>query len=104
MGKLKHLDDDDVELFGVKFRNKGEDLRAQAFILKIVFIFNVIIMPFNVFDNIDWINFILNHSYIFNIIIISSGEVFYYLYVKFISKKIRDEHPPYKHEKKEDSF
>lgn len=79
-------------------------MRAQAFILKILFIFNIIVAPLGIFDNIHWIQYIVSHASMFNIIIILLGEVFYYLYVKFISKKIRDEHPPYKHEKKEDSF
>lgn len=100
LGKIKHLDDSKVELFGVTFRNKGEDLRAQAFVLKILFVFNIIVAPLGIFDNISWIQYIVNHASMFNIIIILLGEALYYLYVKFVSKKVYEDHEQYKHVKK----
>lgn len=99
--KTKQLLGDNVELFGVDFRNKGEDLRAQAFVLKVLFIFNVVIMPFSVFDSVRWITFIVDHAYVFNIIIILFGNPLYYLYDKFIAKDRYHEHESYKHEKKD---
>lgn len=84
--KLKELDDDEIELMGIQFINKGKHLRAQAFVLKLLFIFNAILFPSNFFMNIHWIAFVSNHAYIFNVLIILFGELFYYLYSKFVDK------------------
>lgn len=89
--KLKDLDDDEIELMGIQFINKGKHLRAQAFVLKLLFIFNAIILPSNLFTNIHWIDYIGTHAYIFNLLIILFGELFYYLYSKFVTKDSKEE-------------
>lgn len=89
--KLKELDDDEIELMGIQFINKGKHLRAQAFVLKLLFIFNAILLPSNFFMNIHWIAYVSNHAYIFNILLILFGELFYYLYSKFVTKEPKEE-------------
>lgn len=58
--KLKELDDDEIELMGIQFINKGKHLRAQAFVLKLLFIFNAVLLPSNFFMNIHWIAYVSN--------------------------------------------